>query len=199
MYVEPTWIELLLKSSALYIAEILCIILILYVIYKISNKFVKKKMNVEAIVISSLIILIICGVLASGILWNEWMEKPSVRTAQVTITGIQPAPGMVKLNADGYVISNSDQLMFTTKEGLDFKNIERWEFSKFETRSIFNQLRVNGTYRIKYYGWRNGHSNEFPNILSVEEVIDENNTSPNDFNAWFGSHRGLKDYTVEMK
>ena len=31
-------------------------------------------------------------------------------------------------------------------------------------------------YKIKYYGWREGFNNGFPNILSVEKVIDENHT-----------------------
>ena len=89
--------------------------------------------------------------------------------------------------------------MFVTKEGKEFANIESWPFSKFETRTIFNKLRVNGTYKIKYYGWRNGQNNEFPNILSVEEVIDENNTQPNDFNKYFGTHKGSKGYNIDLE
>ena len=53
-------------------------------------------------------------------------------------------------------------------------------------RDIFYQLRDNGTYKIKYYGWREGFTNSFPNILSVEQVVDENGTVPPSYNKYFG-------------
>ena len=46
---------------------------------------------------------------------------------------------------------------------------------RFNTRNILNTLKPNGTYKIKYYGWREGYNSGVPNILSVEEIIDESN------------------------
>ena len=127
------------------------------------------------------------------------MEKPSVRTDIVTINSIQPRPGSVEITEYGYYIDNSNQLLFVTKDGREFGNTENWMFSKFATRTIFNRLHINGTYKIKYYGWRNGHSNEFPNILSIEEVIDENNTHANDWNKYFGAYSAKRSYNLESK
>ena len=201
MYVEPTWLELLINGSILNIALILIIILLTIIIAKIVNKIVSNDKK-EITIITA----VVCIILFSSIMlfvddyaWNIWMEQPSIREEIVTVDAIQPRPGAVAMNNDGYVIDNSDQLMFVTKDGREFGNYENWPFGKFETRTIFNQLRINGTYKIKYYGWRNGHNNEFPNILSVEEVIDENNTQPNDFNKYFGAHRGNRDYGIELE
>ncbi|RAP48194.1 MAG: hypothetical protein BZ135_00945 [Methanosphaera sp. rholeuAM6] len=72
-------------------------------------------------------------------------------------------------------------------------------FNKFETRSLFNQLRINDTYKIRYYSWRNGHNNEFPNILSIEEKINENNTQSNDWNKYFGAYSTKRDYNLESQ
>lgn len=202
MYIEPTWLELLIRGSLLHIASILIIILITAIIAKTVNKTVKKPNKEDATIIT----IIICIVAFSSIMlfaddyiWNTWMEQPSVREEVITIDAIQPRPGAVKMNESGYSISNSNQLIFVTKEGKEFANCENWPFGKFETRTIFNKLRINGTYKIKYYGWRNGQNNEFPNILSVEEVINENNTQPNDFNKYFGAHKGNKAYDIEFE
>ena len=69
--------------------------------------------------------------------------------------------------------------MMVTRERECFLNNENFLFGKFDTRDIQNNLKVNGTYKIKYYGWKEGFNNRFPNILSVKEVINESNTSPN--------------------
>ena len=51
---------------------------------------------------------------------------------------------------------------------------------------MLNQLKENGTYKITYYGWREGFNDGFPNILTVDEVINETNASNMDYNKYFG-------------
>ena len=85
------------------------------------------------------------------------------------------------------VINSADDLMLITTDNEGFLNEENFLFGKFNTRDIFNELKVNGTYKIKYYGWREGYNSGFPNILAVEEVINETNASSNDYNKYFGN------------
>ena len=202
MYIEPTWIDLLIKGSLLNVASIIIIILLTAIIAKIVNMLVKKSKKEEFTIITIVVCIVLFALtvqFADSYIWNIWMEQPSVREEVVTIDAIQPRPGAVEMNDSGYYIENSNQLIFVTKDGKEFANYENWPFGKFETRTIFNKLKINGTYKIKYYGWRNGKNNEFPNILSVDEVIDENNTQPNDFNKYFGVHKGNKAYDIELE
>lgn len=208
MYTEPTWIQLLINSTILYagltIAGIIILAIACLLFIKIKDKLTGYEdddpigTSIPVIVILGIILIIAGSGIAAPLIWNEWMEKPSVREDTITITGIQPLPGKVDITSEGYSIQNSNQLMFITSDGREFSNTENWMFNKFETRTIFNKLHVNGTYKIKYYGWRNGQNNEFPNILSIEEVVNENGTSPNDFNKYFGAHRGQRLYDVNM-
>lgn len=85
------------------------------------------------------------------------------------------------------VIDNANELLLVTTDGEGFFNNENFFFDKFNTRDIFNKLKVGGTYKIKYYGWRNGYNSGFPNILSVEEVIDETNATENKYGDYFGT------------
>lgn len=210
MYTEPTWIQLLINSTLLYlglaVTGIIITLLLCLIIIRIREKLEDCEFSLDDKVRTSLPVIIVMGIIliiggagiAAPLIWNEWMEKPSVREDTITITGIQPMPGKVDITSEGYSIKNSNQLMFITSDGREFSNTENWMFNKFETRSIFNKLHINGTYKIKYYGWRNGQNNEFPNILSIEEVVNENGTSPNDFNKYFGAHRGQRIYDVSM-
>lgn len=114
-------------------------------------------------------------------------ETASVQEEIITVQGWQPKPN-IQINENGMMVINSaDDLMLITKDGKSFLNEENFWFQKFNTRDIFNDLKVNGTYKIKYYGWREGFNSGFPNILSIEEVIDENNTSSNNYDKYFGN------------
>jgi hypothetical protein len=53
-------------------------------------------------------------------------------------------------------------LLLVTTENEGFLNMENLFFGKFNTRDIFNQLKVGGTYKITYYGWRIGFNSGFP-------------------------------------
>lgn len=208
MYVEPSWIELLINGIVIDVVFLLIAVGLAFGISKLIIPKIKNALNINdeteikvariiLIVILTAILVMPFSIVADSV-WSNVMEKPSVREDTITIYAIQPRPGAVKMNNNGYYIDNSNQLMFITQDGKEFENTENWNFNKFETRTIFNKLKVYGTYRIKYYGWRNGHSNEFPNILSVEEVINENGTQPNDFNKYFGAHYGNRAYDLEM-
>ena len=201
MYMEPTWLDLLLRGSLLNLTSIIIIIIFTAIVTIIVNKRVKCEDKEIVIIMAIVACILVCVPImyfVDDYVWNMWMEQPSIREEVITVDAIQPRPGAVVMNNDGYYIENSNQLIFVTKEGKEFANYENWPFGKFETRTIFNRLKINGTYKIKYYGWRNGKNNEFPNILSVEEVIDENNTQPNDFNKYFGVHKGNKGYDIEL-
>lgn len=136
-------------------------------------------------------ILIGGGVGASYVL-HEMYEVPSVQEEIITVDEWQPVPS-IQPNENGIIsINSANDLMLVTTNGKCFYNKENMWFSKFETRDIFNKLRINGTYKIKYYGWRNGYNDGFPNLLSVEQVIDENNTVPMKYSDYFGAKLTLK-------
>ena len=118
--------------------------------------------------------------------WNAY-EVPSVQEKIITVQGWEPKPGIVANDYGRIVIDNANKLMLVTKDNEGFFNNENFLFQKFNTRDIFNQLKVGGTYKIKYYGWRNGYNSGFPNILSVEQVINETNATNNDYDKYFGT------------
>ncbi|WP_414469133.1 DUF1523 family protein [Methanobacterium sp. ACI-7] len=119
--------------------------------------------------------------------WWSAYEVPSVQEKVITVQGWEPKPGINVYDNGMMIISNADQLLLVTNESEGFFNNENFLFQKFNTRDIFNQLKVGGTYKIKYYGWRNGFNSGFPNILSVEQVINETNATNNDYNKYFGT------------
>jgi len=207
MYVEPSWIDLLVSGAFVKIIFIIIPILFSFLLTNLTFKILKwnSKWNNEdrtliksVMIVAITIILLIPSTVVSDMVWNECYEQPSVREGVITVQNIQPLPGAVDVSENGYYIDNSNQLMFISTDGKEYANIENWMFNKFETRSIFNQLKVGGTYKIKYYGWRNGHSNEFPNILSVEEVIDESNATTNEYDKYFGANKGQRSYDLDM-
>ncbi len=208
MYVEPTWIDLLIKGSLTNLIFIAFSLVLAFALSRLIEPRISKWLDLKTLgdkrlvrvgcIIVILCILVVPMALIADCAWNDLMLKPSVREDTITVASIQPRPGAVDINSNGYVIDNSNQLMFVTTDGREFANTENWLFNKFETRTIFNQMKVNGTYRIKYYGWRNGHNNEFPNIIKVEEVINENNTKTNEYNKYFGANKGNKGYNMEI-
>jgi hypothetical protein len=119
--------------------------------------------------------------------WWSAYEVPSVQEKIITVQGWETKPGIIADKYGRMVIDNANELMLVTTSNEGFFNNENFLFQKFNTRDIFNQLKVGGTYKIKYYGWRNGYNSGFPNILSVEQVINETNTTNNDYNKYFGT------------
>lgn len=134
--------------------------------------------------------LIFGGFVGADYIWHETYEVPTIQEKIITVQEWQPSPN-IHPNENGLIsITSVNDLILLTSDGELYKNTENWWFSKFETRDIFNKLRVNGTYKIKYYGWRNGYNNGFPDILSVEQVINENNTKPNNYYDYLGTRWG---------
>jgi hypothetical protein len=119
--------------------------------------------------------------------WFYEYEVPSVQEKIITVQGWEPRPGIIPNDNGMMTISNADQLLLVTNENEGFLNTENLFFGKFNTRDIFNQLKVGGTYKIKYYGWRNGFNSGFPNILSVEEVVNETGAKNNNYGNYFGT------------
>ena len=111
--------------------------------------------------------------------WHYQYEVPSVQQKVITVDNWQPS-----FNKYWGKIKGADDLMMQTKDGELFGNKENFLFGKFNTRDVLNQLKPNGTYKITYYGWREGFNNGVPNILSVDEVINETNTSSNDISQY---------------
>jgi len=165
-FVHPSWIE-----GTIYLASWVLIPLILaIIIFGIS--LAKDSPTGFVVGIVFFILAIAGGLFIGPYMWHEQYEVPSVQEKVITVDNWQPTFGKYW----GDVQTPSD-LMMATKDGELFKNDENFLFQKFDTRDVFTHLKPNGTYKIKYYGWREGFNNGVPNILSVEEVIDENGTS----------------------
>ncbi|MEN6551756.1 MAG: hypothetical protein ABFC34_02600 [Methanobacterium sp.] len=119
--------------------------------------------------------------------WFYSYEVPSIQEKTITVRGWEPRPGIIPDNNGMMTISNADQLLLVTTDNEGFFNMENFFFGKFNTRDIFNQLKVGGTYKIKYYGWRNGFNSGFPNMLSVEQVVNETGAKNNNYGDYFGT------------
>ena len=149
-----------------------------------------KKISTNIILLILGVVLIFGGFFGGCYLWHETYEVSTVQEKIITVQEWQPSPN-IHPNENGLIsITSVNDLILITSDGELFNNNENLWFSKFETRDIFNQLKINGTYKIKYYGWRNGYTNGFPNILSVEQVINENNTKPNNYYDYLGTRWG---------
>lgn len=177
-FIPPNWFIGMIMYGLIYILPILLGVGI--IILGLIRNF---NMKILAIGIVICFISVIC----SSYITHEIFETASVQEEIITVQGWQPKPN-IQINENGMMVINSaDDLMLITKDGKSFLNEENFWFQKFNTRDIFNDLKVNGTYKIKYYGWREGFNSGFPNILSIEEVIDENNTSSNSYDKYFGN------------
>jgi hypothetical protein len=206
MFIAPNWLEGLLIQAGIYIGIPLIIAVILGLVRwkKLKNKphhkaypdepyyeepyyNESKKLSIALTFALAFMVSAIVMYPLGSVYWWSAYEVPSVQEKIITVQGWEPKAGMVSGDYGGMVISNADQLMLVAKDGEGFFNNENFLFQKFNTRDIFNQLKVGGTYKIKYYGWRNGYNSGFPNILSVEQVINETNTTSNDYNKYFGT------------
>ena len=172
-FAAPTWIRGIIVMAGYAIIPLLIGIMMAAIGFKSKNNAFQK------ISLAILVICIITAILGPSIFWHYQWEVPSVSEKTITVASWQPKAG-IEVNDNGLmVIDSADDLMMVTTTGEGFINEENFLFSKFNTRDIYNQLKTNGTYKIKYYGWREGFNNGFPNILSVEEVIDESHAHTN--------------------
>jgi hypothetical protein len=183
MFISPNWFEGWLIQFGIFIVIPLIIAIIIGLIIK--RKKNSKGLGLISVGISFIIVLLIMMPVGS-VFWHYAYEVPSIQEKIITVQEWQPKAG-IKYNTEGVMtIDNADQLMLITTEGEGFLNEENFLFQKFNTRDIFNDLKINGTYKIKYYGWRNGFNSGFPNILSVEKIINENGTRNNKYGDYFG-------------
>lgn len=143
-----------------------------------------KKVNIFGFVL--LIVGVVCLIL-TPVAWHYMVEVPSVDEKIVTVQEWQPKAGL-KSNSNGMMVINSaDDLMMITDTGEGFKNDENFLFGKFDTRDILNNAKPGSVVKVKYYGWREGFNNGFPNILSVE-VLDDSHAE----NKTMGDYIGTK-------
>lgn len=172
-FVAPSWFS----GMLIWASYILIPVIIAIVSFTLINK--SRNRTLEKIAFVIIVCCAIFAALGSSVMWHYQFEVPSINEKTVTVASWQPKVG-IELNENGLmVIDSADDLMMVTDKGEGFINEENFLFFKFNTRDIYNQLKVNGTYKIRYYGWREGFNNGFPNILSIEEVIDENHTLTN--------------------
>lgn len=179
MFVHPSWF-----SGMLFYAAFFAIPVIFGII-----AFIGSLTDRDGLFVGGFILLIVTALLvlpAASVAWHCCYEVPSIQEKNITVANWQPSPG-VEIQDGMMIINSADDLMMVTTEGEGFYNNENLLFMKFETRDILNQLRPGGTYTIKYYGWREGFNDGFPNILEITEVINETGTSPNDLNTYLGN------------
>ena len=174
VFVPPTWIEGLLISIGIGII----LLIIPFIIFSLGAITENDILGIIGLILA--FIVIFAGV--PYVLHNIF-ETPSVEEKIITVEGYQPHP---KLSVSDYVVDSADDLLIVTSAGETYENTENFWFGKFDTRDVLNQLKENGTYKITYYGWREGFNDGFPNILTVDEVINETNTSNMDYNKYFG-------------
>ncbi len=184
MFVPPNWFDgLLIQLMIFVVIPLIIATTIGIVLWKASDD---GEVGFGAFLVALLIVFIIAIPVGSAYWWSAY-EVPSIQTKEVTVHEWQPKPGL-RANDNGYLtITSADDLLLITSDGEGFLNEQNLFFNKFNTRDIFNQLKVNGTYEIEYYGWRNGYNNGFPNILRVTKVINENGTHANNYADYFGT------------
>jgi len=184
MFVPPSWFEGLLIQVVLFVVVPLVIAIGIGIVITLATRDGE---NGFMGFIAGFFILFMVMIPVGCVYWYNAYEVPSVQEKVITVQGWEPRAGL-STNSEGMMtIDNADDLMLITTEDEGFFNQENFLFNKFNTRDILNTMRVNGTYKIKYYGWRNGFNSGFPNILSVEQVINENNTVPIKYGDYFGT------------
>ena len=180
-FIPPSWWMLgLTKIGYVLIPVILGVSLALYGLMKD---------NIPIIIIG--VIIVISGFGLASMTWHNNYEVQSVDEKIITVADYQIKPNIGKNDHGMIVVDSADDLLLVTTDGESFLNEENFWFSKWNTRDLFNQLKVGGTYKIKYYGWREPFFSTFPNILSVEEVIDESNATTNNFNKYSGTNAAV--------
>jgi hypothetical protein len=119
-------------------------------------------------------------------IWHPMYEVPSVQETTITVADYRPVPNPPTNDMGAITIKNPKHLMIYDTDGNGWYNDENFLFDKFDTSDVLFKLKKNGTYVIKYYGWRNPFNSGFPTILEVVEVKNETNAVETDFNSLFG-------------
>ena len=176
VFVPPNWFEGMLMYG---------LIVLLPFIIGLGMIFIGLVFDKQLMAILGLVV-VIASVICTGFIWYELYEVPSVNEEIITVQEWQPRADIGTNDNGMMVVDSADDLMLVTTNGTCYYNTEHFWFQKFNTRDVFNQLKVNGTYKIKYYGWREPFNTGFPNILSVEEVIDETNCTTPRYSDYFG-------------
>ncbi len=184
MFVPPSWFEGLLIQVLIFVVVPLVVALGIGVIVKLrTNEWDDGLLGFGI----GLMVLFMVMIPVGSVYWYNTYEVPSVQEKIITVQEWQPRAGLSTNSGGLMTIDNADDLMLITTENEGFLNRENFLFNKFNTRDVFNDLKVNGTYRIKYYGWREGFNSGFSNILSVEEVINETGATENKYGDYFGT------------
>ena len=177
-FVPPTWSTGLLVMASYFLIPLIIGIILAAIL-------TMKKHPIIGVTV--FVICLLCSCLATTVLWWENYDVPSVQEKVVTVESWQPKAGIQTDKNGVMVIDNADQLMLVTTDGESYLNEENFMFQKFNTRDILNTMKPNGTYKIKYYGWREGFNSGFPNILAVEEVVDESHAHNVKYSDYFGT------------
>ena len=164
-FVHPSWIE-----GMLYYGVWVIIPLIIAIISGVIVWWKDSGIALGVCMVATVMALLIAPA-GAFVGWHFQYEVPSVQQEVITVDDWQPT-----FNHYWGDVKGADDLMLKTVDGQLFGNTESFLFGKFDTRDILDKLKPNGTYRITYYGWREGFNNGVPNILSVDEVINETNT-----------------------
>ena len=179
-FVPPTWFEGMLIWIGYIIIPIIIGLIVL--------GYTQLKMKHEGFGVFILIICIAFAVFGGQVLWFEQYEAPSVQEKVITVDNWQPVFGKYWGEIGG-----AGDLMMQTNDSELYGNTESFLFQKFDTRDVLNHLKPGGTYKIKYYGWREGFNNGVPNILSVTEVIDESNATNHDITDYMNKRSVIID------
>ena len=161
MFVEPTWVHGTIYYVSWVAIPLICMALCFALAFW-------RDSDAWAGIGILFLVFAFLGVGLSSVGWHYQYEVPSVQEKIITVDDWQPTFGKYWGDIDG-----ASDLMLKTTDGELFGNEENFLFQKFNTRDVLDVLKPNGTYKIKYYGWREGYNNGVPNILSVEEVINE--------------------------
>ena len=179
-FVHPSWLSGLLFYILIILGPFLVFMgLVVY-------GWIKENDKVFVIgVVCGIVALLIC-VPGSFVAWHYAYEVPSVESKIVAVDSWQPRPGLD--TQDGMMtINDASELMLVTTDGEGFINEENFLFGKFDTRDITNNMKPNGTYNITFFGWREGFNSGFPNILSINEVVDDSHAVNKSAESYFGT------------
>jgi len=150
-------------------------------------------------VIGFLGILLVIGLIVGGValMVNGFVSEQdkytsSVKEEVITVKSISPAPGFHPNDFGQLMCDNAQQLMFYDTNGVGYENTEDDLMGKYETRDILINMKIGGTYKIKYVGWRDGQNSRYPNILAIVEVVNETDAVGFSWNDFLGDWN-LKD------
>ena len=189
-FVAPPWYE----GQIFFLLRIIVIPAIIALVLGIIAYFNSDEYDKEVSGFSVfLVVMTICAFIAMPLTqaaWHDQYEVPSVQEKTITFKEFQVRPNSGAYNSEGMLsIDNADQWMIVSTTGETFVNTESgWfgGFSKWNTRDIFNEINPGAVIKVKYYGWREGKTSSFPNILSIE-VLDESNATMINHNDLFGT------------